>query len=78
MRIVIHGDKVVRFKTATGDEISGKTIYYGYTDSSVNGVACDKIFISDAKLNGIVYGIGDEAELYFNRYGKVDSIVKVK
>ena len=78
MRGKIIGDRDVAFTTETGDEITGKTFYIGFTDHRVNGYVCDKVFVNASKLNGAVIVAGDEVELSYNRFGKVEAIVKVK
>lgn len=60
--------------------MSGFTIFYRYEDDKVSGVACDKVFLSDTKCanSGYTPEVGDEIQILYNRYGKVDSVICVK
>lgn len=61
------------------DRTTGKTIYYCrvyyvYEDEKTDGMACgiEKIAYQDSDN----IKVGDKVEFLYNRYGKVDSIVK--
>lgn len=78
MRYTILGKRAVSFTASDGKVISGTTLYAGCEADDVEGLACDKFFVSAAKMpkNGVV--VGRDAEFYFNRYGKVDMIVPIE
>lgn len=64
----------------TGNRITGYSLYCAYDiTKNGSGVGVDKIFLSDKKLADCGYfpEIGDEINVTYNRYGKVDSIFPV-
>ena len=80
----IIGYKRTNFKSQDGVEITGFNVYveneinpqYG------NGVQVDRIYLSDKKLERESISLDElldkEVKIYYNRYGKPDSIVLVK
>lgn len=70
----VLGKRPVSFKSDDGRDITGTTLYLGYEEEGVEGMATDKVFISTAKMpkNDIV--VGAEVDVLFDRRGKVDSI----
>lgn len=76
MVIEIVGIKDTRFTNKeTGEHIEGQTVFFEYDDDNVNGVATDKCFLSNKKKIVPVPHIPAMAELYYNKYGKVDEII---
>ena len=75
----ILGIEDVKFTTKDGIDISGKSIYYGAPiEKNGKGYKCDRFFLSENKMNRLnfVPDIGDTVQLMYNRYGKVDSLIK--
>lgn len=74
MQVVGYRDS--SFKAADGTQINGITIYVTDSDTRVEGVKTDKFFMSDRVSNRSNYlpKVGDEIEVYYNRYGKLYSI----
>lgn len=73
--------KIVGFEAKTFCFDDGKKVdgFYLYTEESrtgVTGVAAERNFISSAKLDGYIPGLGDDVEIYYNRWGKVQKILK--
>lgn len=74
--------KIVGFEAKTftfedGNKVNG---YYLHTEDHVNGVtgvAVDRAFLSDKKLNGYVPVIGDEIIINYNRFGKPQAIIRM-
>lgn len=75
MRIEIVGIKDTKFKNReTGEVIEGQSVFFEYEDEKVNGLATDKCFLSKAKAIVPVPHLPVDADLYYNKYGKVDEI----
>lgn len=74
MKYTVLGKKAVSFTSSDGKEIRGTTLYAGYETDGVEGMVADKLFVSTEKLPKKDIIVGTDIEVYFNRYGKVDSI----
>lgn len=75
MKHTVLGKKAVSFTAADGKVIEGTTLFVAYDDDNVIGMAADKIFISAAKMPKGNIEVGSDIDIYFNRFGKVDSII---
>lgn len=62
----------------TNQPVKGRTIFFTYIDSKTEGIACDKLYISDYKFGDVSLKPGDKFVMYYNKFGKVDWIVKNK
>ena len=73
----ILGYKISAFDTKDGKHITGVTFYGSYKSDSSEcfGLCTDKYFISDQKLAGQKFEIGQEITPVYNRYGKVQSVI---
>ena len=60
------------FLTKDGKEISGSNIYITRDQEGVEGLMCEKYFLN-SKFDTTPLKPGVDIELFFNRYGKVDS-----
>ena len=72
------------FAAKDGTAVTGYNVYVG-TEIDVQrgeGMAVERIYLSDGKLgqNGISINklLGQDVKVYYNRYGKPDSIVVAK
>ena len=65
-------------KFQDGREVSGYTLYLTEARTGVTGIACDSIFVSDSKLADYIPSVNDTIEIRWNRWGKVDGIVRQK
>ena len=77
---VLGVQRGVSFKV-DGREFSGLNLYCGIKRENVDGLATEKIYVSLSKdCYSVAAGlkVGDEIEAYYNRYGKVESIVPAK
>ena len=74
MKIIGYADSM--FTAADGTVVEGMNIYCTESRKNVIGSACERIYISAAKLNdaGYIPSIDDEIEVLYNKYGKVASI----
>lgn len=71
MEISICGSRNVSFiDEKTGKEINGKTYFYLFEDSSVEGYMPDKIFVNSRY--GEPFTVGKWYSVAYNRYGKID------
>lgn len=76
MVIEIVGIKETGFTNRdTGERVEGQTVYFEYEDYNVNGVATDKCFLSIRKKIVPIPNLPAVADLFYNKYGKVDEII---
>lgn len=62
------------FDTRDGKHVSGMFLYLSEVRNNVEGVATERIFLSNAKVGDYPPMIGDEIKVNYNRFGKVDNI----
>ena len=82
MRIIgyVRGD----FTSKGGTEIKGMNVFITSEIDKTRGAgsAAERVYLTDAKLEreGIDLAalLGKEVKVYYNRYGKVDSIIAVR
>lgn len=74
MIVEVAGFRKTSFTANDGSVISGTTLYVTYGDSNVNGVVCDRVFVSAARLGSYDPQLGDVVNLDYNRYGKINSV----
>lgn len=74
----VIGYKQSNFRAKDGTAVEGYNIYctYPFNSPIADGEACERLYISDKRLNdcGYVPCVGDEVEVMYNRFGKVASI----
>lgn len=71
----IVGLKQVDFNTKEGQHMEGVKIYITCEDDKVDGLMTDAFFLQKEKFPDVSnLHIGDDIIIYFNRYGKVDSL----
>lgn len=76
MKIIIVGVKDSRFTNReSGEVISGQSIFFEFEESHTLGLQTDKCFLSESKKIVPVPSLPASASLYYNKYGKVESIV---
>ena len=73
MRIVGLEQKTFSFDD--GKTVSGLYIYLTDKADNVEGLRTERIFISNAKLQGYSPALGDNINVFYNRFGKVQCIV---
>lgn len=78
----IIGFKRGDFTSKDGVAITGYNVYLTYpaTGTDADGVICERVYFSDAKLarSGYKLHVNDEVNISYNRYGKPESITAVK
>ena len=69
------------FTTQDGKTICGYNVYLSRMAVGIDAAGCtaDRVYLSDARLaeSGYTLAVGDEVELSYNRYGKVQHIFKI-
>lgn len=78
----IQGFKRADFTSKEGTPITGYNLYLSYplTGEDADGSACERYYMTDAKLakSGYTPHVGDEVNVSFNRFGKPDIITVIK
>ena len=64
------------FKFEDGKSVSGLYLYLSEERAGVTGISCERVFVSDQKLEGYMPVLNDEIEVYYNRFGKPQRVVK--
>ena len=77
MMFEIVGIESINFTSRqTGDQITGTNLFVHYPQENnrpgLQGVRTDKLFVKSA-IDCSMLSVGDQ-EVYYNRYGKVDSV----
>lgn len=79
MKITIVGIKNTKFTNKeTGELVEGQTVFFEHEDEYVNGLAVDKCFLSRNKMLVPIPHVPVGANLFYNKYGKVDEIIVIK
>lgn len=71
----IVGIKRTVLKFKDGNTCAGAFLHCTEEREDVEGVAVENFFISASKLGKYSPRLGDEITIYYNRYGKVQTIV---
>lgn len=80
MIIEVVGLKKVNFTGNDGNKVEGINLYYTASgQSGVEGLETGKLFISNQRCKDLGLSRIDSGsyELFFNRYGKVDSLKQI-
>ena len=79
MIITVVGFKKVDFTSKdTGERISGYNVFYtAEKQPNVKGLEAGKFFLSEAKAKQFDVQTDCDFELYYNKYGKIDQLVKI-
>lgn len=75
----ILGFEHVKFNFNDGRSVDGQYVYLSDDSSQkVTGVRTERVFLSEAKAAAcnFIPKLGDNVKVYYNRFGKVDSIVR--
>ena len=76
----IIGIRPSSFKGDKGEEITGKNIFMTYPLDKGTGYGTERVFVTDIKLHDWSYkpAVGDEVQMFYNRYGRCDHMEKVR
>lgn len=70
----VVGLRRVDFSDDSGKRITGYSLYVSRDGGpGMQGEECLKIFVSDRVLPSVP-GVGDQIQIYYNRYGKVQEV----
>lgn len=69
MEVTVIGVRVSSFISVGGDRISGANVYYTYTLSGCDGLACDRCWFSSRFE--VLPSPGDKIRIYFTKSGRV-------
>lgn len=72
--MVLVGFEAKHFRFEDGKEINGYNLYTEEQRTGVTGLAAERIFIRDEKLQGYVPVIGQEIRIWYNRFGKAEGV----
>lgn len=78
---IIGKAKVDYVSRKTNQQVSGLTLHVTHEDNNVDGLAVETIFVSSksnvyADANAVK--LGDNVNVFYNRFGSVDSIALCK
>ncbi len=59
----------------TGNPVSGYRLHLSYDKKGCDGVSVESYFIRNEAFHDGVPSVGDDVNLFFNRYGSVQSVV---
>lgn len=77
----IIGVKLTSFTTQDGTKVTGYNVYITEERSDVDGLACDRVFISDRVCNrsNFTPHVGDIIEsLAYNKFGRLNIVIPYK
>lgn len=72
--MTIVGIRTKSFTGSDGAKISGVDLHLLGVDSDVEGNFVDRIFVSEKKLGEYDPKLGDEIDIRYNRFGKIDRV----
>lgn len=70
----VIGYKEMDFSAQDGTHIKGYKVFCTFDDDKAVGSACESFFVSEKKAAGWVPEIGEEIEIVYNKYGKIDRV----
>ncbi len=73
-RVVGYEGKTFNFED--GKTVNGFYLYLAENRNGVTGISCERVFVSDQKLDGYIPALEDEIEVYYNRFGKPQRVLK--
>ena len=63
-----------KYTNKAGKEVEGYNIFCTYEDKAVNGLGCLREWVNSETMDESAVNIGDDCELLYNRWGRVDRI----
>lgn len=73
----IVGIRNVDFKDKQDRLVQGLKLFLSYKDQHIVGIGTESIFVSQDKIGDKKFKLGDKIRIYYNKYGKVDSVCHV-
>ncbi|MBE6914208.1 MAG: hypothetical protein E7472_04655 [Ruminococcaceae bacterium] len=75
MKCYVIGKRKLDFTASDGKEIKGLSLFLGWSSDSIEGMETARFYVSESKLPKQDIQVGADIEVYFDRRGKIDSIV---
>lgn len=72
----VVGIEKVNYENKQGRTVNGTRLHMTYDNNRVDGSAVDCVFVGD-RVEMPDIQLGDEINIFYNRYGSVESIMKV-
>lgn len=63
-----------KYTNKTGKEVEGYNLFLTYEDKAVNGLCALREWVNPETMEESMVNVGDECELLYNRWGRVDRI----
>lgn len=63
-----------KYTNKSGKEVEGYNIFCTYEDDAVNGLGCLREWVNPEIMEESMVNVGDECELLYNRWGRIDSV----
>lgn len=63
-----------KYTNKAGKEVEGYNLFCTYEDKAVNGLGCLREWVNSETMDESAVNIGDDCELLYNRWGRVDRI----
>ena len=75
----VIGFKKVNFETPEHQQIKGYRVFCTLApDESITGTGCEVFFVSETKADGWIPRVNEEIDIVYNKYGKIDRIIRSK
>lgn len=65
--------------TIDGNQFKGLNLFLSYPWTGVSGERCEKVFVNETRpyyIDALNLNVGDCINLIYNRYGKLEGIIK--
>lgn len=63
-----------KYTNKAGKEVEGYNLFCTYEDTAVNGLGALREWVNPETMEESMVNVGDECELLYNRWGRVDRI----
>lgn len=63
-----------KYTNKAGKEVEGYNLFLTYEDKAVNGLGALREWVNPETMEESMVNVGDECELLYNRWGRVDRI----
>lgn len=80
MKCKVYGIQNVDYVNKQNKQVKGTTFHVLHDDPRVNGQCAESIFVSERLNIPAVAGVklGDTVDVYYNRYGSIDTLTVCK
>lgn len=63
-----------KYTNKSGREVEGYNLFLTYEDKAVSGMGCLREWVNCETMEVSMVNVGDECDLLYNRWGRVDRI----